>query len=112
MLVLVAQGRANPAIAAKLGLGQRTVRNHVSNVLTKLQVAGRAQTIVQARDAGLGQKSRIWGTSARSSFRPDRQYFPAHHDFRLMTTGHLPAETFITTRAEVVRINATIRRVA
>jgi hypothetical protein len=112
VLVLVAQGRANPAIAAKLGLGQRTVRNHVSNVLTKLQVAGRAQTIVQARDAGLGQKSRIWGTSARSSFRPDRQYFPAHHDFRLMTTGHRPAETFFTARAEVVRINATIRRVA
>lgn len=61
MLVLVAQGRADPAIAAKLGLGQRTIRNHVSNVLTRLQVAGRAQTIVQARDAGLGHKSRIWG---------------------------------------------------
>ena len=84
----------------------------MSNVLTKLQVAGRAQTIVPARDAGLGHKSRIWGTSARSSFRPDRQYFPAHHDSRLMTPGHPPAETFIPTRAEVVRINATIRRVA
>jgi hypothetical protein len=32
---------------------------HVSNILTKLQVADRAQAIVQARDAGLGQKSRI-----------------------------------------------------
>ncbi len=94
------------------GWATRRSRNHVSNVLTKLQVADRAQTIVPARDAGLGHKSRIWGTSARSSFRPDRQYFPAHHDSRLMTPGHPPAETFIPTRAEVVRINATIRRVA
>lgn len=112
MLDLVAQGRANPAIAAELGLSQKTMRNHVSNILTKLQVADRAQAIVQARDAGLGQQSWIWGTSARSSFRPDCHYFPAHHDFRLMPPGHPPAKTFITTRAEVVRIHATIRRVA
>jgi DNA-binding NarL/FixJ family response regulator len=59
VLDLVAQGRANPAIAVKLGLSQKTVRNHVSNILTKLQVADRAQAIVQARDAGLGQQSRI-----------------------------------------------------
>ena len=58
MLDLVAQGRANPVIAAKLSLSQKTVRNHVSNILTKLQVADRAQAIVQARDAGLGQQSR------------------------------------------------------
>ena len=59
VLDLVAQGRANPAIAAKLGLSEKTIRNHVSNILTKLQVADRAQAIVQARDAGLGQKSRL-----------------------------------------------------
>ena len=58
VLDLVAQGRANTAIAAKLGLSQKTVRNHVSNILTKLQVADRAQAIVQARDAGLGHQSR------------------------------------------------------
>ena len=58
VLDLVAQGRANSAIAAKLGLSQKTVRNHVSNILTKLQVADRAQAIVQARDAGLGRQSR------------------------------------------------------
>jgi DNA-binding NarL/FixJ family response regulator len=58
VLDLVAQGQANTAIAAKLGLSQKTVRNHVSNILTKLQVADRAQAIVQARDAGLGQRSR------------------------------------------------------
>jgi DNA-binding NarL/FixJ family response regulator len=59
VLDLVAQGKANPAIAAKLSLSQKTVRNHVSNILTKLQVADRAQAIVQARDAGLGQQSRV-----------------------------------------------------
>ena len=58
VLELVAQGRANAAIAARLGLSQKTVRNHVSNILTKLQVADRAQAIVHARDAGLGHQSR------------------------------------------------------
>ncbi|MGH3191928.1 MAG: LuxR C-terminal-related transcriptional regulator [Streptosporangiaceae bacterium] len=58
MLYLVAQGRANAAIAGRLSLSEKTVRNHVSNILTKLQVADRAQAIVQARDAGLGQQSR------------------------------------------------------
>jgi DNA-binding NarL/FixJ family response regulator len=57
VLELVAQGRANPAIATQLGLSQKTIRNHVSNILTKLQVADRAQAIVQARDAGLGHRS-------------------------------------------------------
>jgi DNA-binding NarL/FixJ family response regulator len=59
VLDLVAQGRANPVIATRLGLSQKTVRNHVSNILTKLQVADRAQAIVQARDAGLGHQSRV-----------------------------------------------------
>jgi DNA-binding NarL/FixJ family response regulator len=58
VLELVAQGRANAAIAARLSLSYKTVRNHVSNILTKLQVADRAQAIVQARDAGLGHQPR------------------------------------------------------
>ena len=58
VLELVAQGRANTAIAARLSLSQKTIRNHVSNILAKLQVADRAQAIVQARDAGLGCRSR------------------------------------------------------
>jgi len=58
VLELVAQGRHNAAIATRLGLSQKTIRNHVSNILTKLQVADRAQAIVQARDAGLGRQSR------------------------------------------------------
>jgi DNA-binding NarL/FixJ family response regulator len=58
VLELLAQGRANSAIATRLSLSPKTVRNHVSNILAKLQVTDRAQAISQARDAGLGQTSR------------------------------------------------------
>ncbi len=54
VLELVAQGRSNTIIAARLQLSQKTIRNNVSNILAKLQVADRAQAIVRARDAGLG----------------------------------------------------------
>lgn len=54
VLSLVAQGRANPEIARMLGVSGKTVRNHVSNLFTKLQVADRSQAIVRARSAGLG----------------------------------------------------------
>jgi DNA-binding NarL/FixJ family response regulator len=54
ILELVADGRANPSIAARLGISEKTVRNHVSNIFTKLAVADRAQAIVRARQAGLG----------------------------------------------------------
>jgi DNA-binding NarL/FixJ family response regulator len=50
----IAQGRNNSDIARRLGLRQKTVRNHVSNILNKLQVVDRAQAIVRAREAGLG----------------------------------------------------------
>ena len=56
ILELVAQGRSNTAIAARLQLSQKTIRNNVSNILAKLQVADRAQAIVRARDAGLGHQ--------------------------------------------------------
>lgn len=58
VLELVAQGRPNAVIAARLHLSEKTIRNNVSNILTKLQVADRAQAIVRARDAGLGQQAR------------------------------------------------------
>ena len=58
VLDLLAQGRANNAIAARLSLSQKTVRNHVSNILAKLQAADRAQAIIKARDADLGHQSR------------------------------------------------------
>ncbi len=54
ILALLAQGWNNQAIAQQLVLSPKTVRNHVSNIFSKLQVADRAQAIIRARDAGLG----------------------------------------------------------
>jgi RNA polymerase sigma factor (sigma-70 family) len=54
VLELIAQGRSNTKIAERLVLSQKTVRNHVSNIFTKLQVLDRAQAIVKAREAGIG----------------------------------------------------------
>jgi DNA-binding NarL/FixJ family response regulator len=53
VLRLMAQGTSNEAIAQQLSLSSKTVRNYVSNIFSKLQVADRAQAIVKARDAGL-----------------------------------------------------------
>ena len=55
VLDLLAAGRTNAQIASTLYLSQKTVRNNVSNIFAKLQVAGRAEAIIQARDAGLGR---------------------------------------------------------
>lgn len=54
VLELVAQGLDNGRIARRLGLSDKTVRNHLSNILTKLGVADRGAAIAKARDAGLG----------------------------------------------------------
>jgi DNA-binding NarL/FixJ family response regulator len=54
VLRLIAEGRKNAEIAAQLVLTPKTVRNHVSNIVSKLQVADRAQAIIRAREAGLG----------------------------------------------------------
>jgi DNA-binding NarL/FixJ family response regulator len=53
VLRLMAQGLSNPAIAAELSISAKTVRNYVSGIFRKLQVADRAQAIVRAREAGL-----------------------------------------------------------
>ena len=55
ILNLIARGHPNPSIANQLSLSTKTVGNYVSNIFTKLQVADRAQAIVRAREAGLGQ---------------------------------------------------------
>jgi DNA-binding NarL/FixJ family response regulator len=55
VLELIAQGHSNPAIAEQLVLSVKTVQNHVSNILGKLQSIDRAQVIVRARDAGFGK---------------------------------------------------------
>jgi DNA-binding NarL/FixJ family response regulator len=54
VLELIAQGDSNATIARKLTISQKTARNHVSNIFTKLRVADRAQAIVKAREAGIG----------------------------------------------------------
>lgn len=54
ILTLLAQGKDNRDIARHLVISTKTVRNHVSNIYNKLQVADRAQAIIRARDAGLG----------------------------------------------------------
>jgi DNA-binding NarL/FixJ family response regulator len=54
ILAMVSQGYTNLAIAERLYLSPKTVRNHVSNIFSKLQVTDRGQAIVRAREAGLG----------------------------------------------------------
>jgi DNA-binding NarL/FixJ family response regulator len=53
ILQLIGQGAPNSAIAARLDLRPKTVANYVSTILSKLQVADRAQAIIRAREAGL-----------------------------------------------------------
>jgi NarL family two-component system response regulator LiaR len=48
VLRLVALGRSNRDIATSLGVGEETIKTHVSRVLAKLQVENRAQAIVEA----------------------------------------------------------------
>ncbi len=57
VLALIAQGYKNPEIAERLVLSPKTVRNHVSNILSKLQVVDRTQAVLKAREAGLGHAS-------------------------------------------------------
>lgn len=58
ILHLLAQGYSNPAIARELVLSTKTVSNYLSNIFGKLQVADRAEAILQARQAGLGPGDR------------------------------------------------------
>lgn len=57
VLEFIAQGLSNQAISTRLGLSDKTVRNYVSNIFSKLHVADRARAIVVARDAGLGRST-------------------------------------------------------
>jgi DNA-binding NarL/FixJ family response regulator len=54
VIALLADGMSNGLIARRLGLTPKTVANHVSNILTKLQAVDRAEVVVRARRAGLG----------------------------------------------------------
>ena len=57
VLNLIARGKNNREIADQLHISSKTVSNHISNIFNKLQVADRAQAIVKAREAGLGNSS-------------------------------------------------------
>jgi DNA-binding NarL/FixJ family response regulator len=57
ILSLIADGRTNAEVADKLVISLKTVRNHVSNIFSKLQVADRAQAAIRAREVGLGPSS-------------------------------------------------------
>lgn len=56
VLDMLARGYDNATIARRMVLSPKTVRNHVSNVLTKLRVPDRAAAIIKARDEGLGRE--------------------------------------------------------
>jgi pimeloyl-ACP methyl ester carboxylesterase/DNA-binding CsgD family transcriptional regulator len=57
VLELIAQGLDNGTIGSQLGISERTARNHVSTIFSKLGVNKRAQAIVRAREAGFGKKA-------------------------------------------------------
>jgi DNA-binding NarL/FixJ family response regulator len=54
ILDLLASGKSNADIARKLFISHKTVKNHLTSVFAKLRVADRAQAVVRARQAGLG----------------------------------------------------------
>lgn len=56
VLVCVGEGLSNQQIARRLGVGEATVKTHVSRVLTKLDLRSRVQAAVLARDAGLSDR--------------------------------------------------------
>ena len=56
VLDLIAAGLRNRAIAERLGISEKTVRNNVSSVLIKLQVEDRTSAAIKAREAGLGRE--------------------------------------------------------
>ncbi len=65
ILDLIARGIPNAEIANRLVVSPKTVRNHVSNIFSKLQVRDRAEAIVRAREAGLGTRDRTGPATGR-----------------------------------------------
>ena len=59
VLDLVARGLSNMEISARLKISEKTVRNHVSIILSKLGAGSRAQAVAVARDAGFGRRTAL-----------------------------------------------------
>ena len=57
VLDLIATGMTNATIGRRLDITEKTVKNHVSNIFSKLHVTDRAQAMLRARDAGYGRQS-------------------------------------------------------
>lgn len=55
VLDLIARGLDNATIARRLGIVDKTVRNHITNIFSKLQVTDRTQAALKAKDAGFGE---------------------------------------------------------
>jgi DNA-binding NarL/FixJ family response regulator len=64
ILTRMAGGEVNATIASRLGLSEKTVRNNVSNIFTKLRVTSRAAAVARARDAGVGAPAQAGGASS------------------------------------------------
>jgi DNA-binding NarL/FixJ family response regulator len=56
VLEVLAQGLDNSALAARLKITEKTARNHLSIIFSKLGVNSRAQAIILARDSGFGRR--------------------------------------------------------
>ncbi len=65
ILTLVTQGNANKEIAARLGISEDTVKQHVSRILQKLRVNDRAQATAEAIRRGLPPVDRTTPTKVR-----------------------------------------------
>ena len=59
VLKLVASGRANKEIAATLGISERTVKTHISNIFSKLELTDRTQAALYFHNRGLMEKDPI-----------------------------------------------------
>ncbi len=55
VLDLIAAGLPNTAIASRLFLSEKTIRNNITSIFAKLGVRDRAEAVVRAREAGLGR---------------------------------------------------------
>jgi DNA-binding NarL/FixJ family response regulator len=93
VLDLIAAGASNSAIARHLQLAPKTVGNHVSAIFAKLQVTGRAEVIVRARDAGLGDLTRAVPLVAGRP-RDTREGFPGLQGQAPCPVGAHPPEPF------------------